>query len=179
MLRSEADGRDDAVARRMPRSIGVTGSTSRAFPDNFTIDALLQAAEKQVSQAFAFLNRDLVAKVIMGLDNMYGNASTILLIVNQVLNLSSMMLSAVPFGPILPLVLQAGIAVFLAPPTRFIVKFLLFRLWEVLPARPDDQYSVSLDDKLNVLIHGQNGETNEIIAQTAAPQLFPFFSSGK
>ena len=95
----------------------------------------------------------------------------ILLVANNVLNLSTMLLSGVPFGPLLPLVLQAGIAVFLAPPTRFIVKFLLFRLWEVLPARPDDQFSVSLDDKLNVLVHGQNGETNEIIAQTAAPPI--------
>lgn len=151
----------------------------RAFPDNFTVEGLVQVVGAQVSQAFSFINRDLIAKGILELDRLYGNSTTILLIVNQVLNLSSMLLAAVPFGPILPLVLQASIALFMAAPTRFVIKFLLFKLWEVLPARPDDQFSVSLGDHLNVLVHGHNGETNEIIAQTAAPQLFPLFSGGK
>lgn len=167
----DANGKHDVPSHRIRRSIDRVERQKRAFPDNFTMEGLIQGAGQQVSQLFSFLNRDLVAKAILNLDQLYGNSSTILVVANQVLGLASMLMSNLPFGGLLPLMMQAGIAVFLASPTRFLIKFLLFRLWEILPARAGDQYTVSMD-KMNIIVHGQNGETNEIIAQTAAPQLF-------
>lgn len=168
-----SSSKDDVI--RVRRAID---GTTTAAPSNSSIESVVQTVGKQLSQILSFINRDSVARFILALDQVYGNASTILLVVNQVLNLSSLLLSAVPFGAIMPLVLQAGFAVLLSPPGQFVVKFLLFRLWEALPAHAGDQYSVH-QDNLNIVVRGQNGETNEIMGQTTARPLFPFFPGRK
>ena len=170
------DGRPKSeAAARVVRSIEAGDSHTREFPANFTLDALISTVGGQVSRLLStFMKRDSVAKLILDVDHVYSNSSAILLIVNQVLNLSSMLLSTIPFGPILPLALQAVVAVLLSPPTRFLAKFLLLRLWQVLPSNPADQFTVSMDNKFNILVHGQNGETNEIVEQTTASQPFGF-----
>lgn len=172
-----ASEKDDLSLMRVLRAIDENSATSA--PNNSTIGSVVQAVGRQLSQIFSFINRDSVARLILALDQVYGNASTVLVIVNQVLNLSSLLLSVLPFGSILPLVLQTGFAVLLSPLGQFLVKSLLFRVWEVLPSRASDQYIVH-QDNLHIVVHGKDVETNEIMGRmTTARPLFDFFSGRK
>ena len=157
--------------------------------ENGTAVSPIDLVLKFLQNRFSFINRDFVAKAILNVDNVYENSSTILVVSNQIVNLSSFLLKALPLGPVLPFVIQALFALILSPPTRLIVKILLFRLWELIPKNPADHLVVSMPDGWNVVVRGPNNSTastnfeatNEIIPSqtTAEPSLLDLLLRGK
>lgn len=92
------------------------------------------------------VKKDNVAELIRFSDEVYGNRADIEIILNIVLAASSILLSAFPFGPLLPLVARIGFTILMSPETRYVVQNTLYEVWTDMPLNGTEKWNVVIDN---------------------------------
>lgn len=128
--------------------------------------ALFAKNAAQVLRPLPFVNRDAIANLILMTDGVFGNMTGVLAVVSMILNMANLVLSSLPFGALIPVLIQIVLHILMSPQTRFFAKYLLYRIWILIPATENDVYQVYVVDQ-NVIVTPA-GES-EVLLSSPAP----------